>query len=337
MILDAIFKILCAVSALLFVNKLIFDGINKIKSKVRSTGNTWFLLLLDAAYTPIQICILIVGIYRIAHLFEYECIINNIDYVYQVSMLMMMSWFLLRFKKNIEHMLDEQKEYLFTKFDPALVTLCSQIIRITILFCVVGIALYIVGIPFQSLMMLQGAVTIALGVSAQNVLGNGFGGIMILLYKPFEIGDLISSPDKKIEGYVEEIRWDRTKIMNLDRRPLSIPNSMFNQIIIVNASKMRNRHLVQNINLSYKDMNKVDTITAQIQAMLKSHDGIDTKLAASAYLVEIAPQSLRIHVSAFTKTVKSSTFYQVQQDVCIQIAQIIKNNEADIVVVSSAS
>lgn len=335
MILDAIFKILCAMSALLFVNKLIFDGISRVKSKVTSTGNTWFLLILDAAYMPLQFCILIFGIYRIANLFEYQFIMNNIDHGYQVSMLMVMSWFLLRFKQNIEHVLDEEKEYLFTKFDPALVTLFSQIIKVTIIFCVVAIALYIVGIPFQSLMMLQGAVTIALGVSAQNVLGNGFGGIMILLYKPFEIGDLISSPDKKIEGYVEEIRWDRTRIMNLDRRPLSIPNSMFNQIIIVNASKMRNRHLVQNINLSFKDINKIDAITTQIQAMLKSHDGIDTKLAASAHLVEFGAQSLRIHVSAFTKTVKTSVFYQVQQDICIQIAQIIKNNEAEIVLVAN--
>lgn len=335
MILDAIFKILCVMSALLLVNKLIFDGIHRIKSKVTSTGNAWFLLLLDAAYMPMQFCILIFGIYRIAHLFEHQFIMNNIDHGYQVSMLMMMSWFLLRLKKNIEHVLDEQKEYLFTKFDPALVTLFSQITKVIIIFCIGGIALYIMGIPFQSLMMLQGAVTIALGVSAQNILGNGFGGIMILLYKPFEIGDLISSPDKKIEGHVEEIRWDRTRIMNLDRRPLSIPNSMFNQIIIVNASKMRNRHLVQNINLSYKDINKVDAITNQIQAMLKLHEGIDTKLAASVHLVEFASQSLRIHVSAFTKTVKISVFYQIQQDICIQIAQIIKNNEAEIVLISN--
>ena len=50
---------------------------------------------------------------------------------------------------------------------------------------------------------------------------------MVYMDRPFSIGDWISSPDKDIEGTVEQIGWRSTRIRTFDKRPLYVPNAIF--------------------------------------------------------------------------------------------------------------
>ena len=80
---------------------------------------------------------------------------------------------------------------------------------------------------------------IAIGFAAKDLLANFFGALMIFLDRPFSIGDWIRSPDREIEGVVEDIGWRSTKIRTFDKRPLFIPNSAFASLTVENASKMQ--------------------------------------------------------------------------------------------------
>ena len=170
------------------------------------TANSWLLLFFDAAYRPVQLVIWIFGIFTLYEQIHYlhtdNLIFKHIEQLRQAAYSLTFCWFLFRLKSRLQAFIIARQEQYGQMFDPMLLLIVSQISRVVIVGLVGVILLYLLGIPFQSLMMFQGAISIALGFAAQNVLGNGFGGIMILINQPFKVGDLISSPDKKIEGYV---------------------------------------------------------------------------------------------------------------------------------------
>lgn len=338
MIFETLSSKIIFILLLLYCHKLLSMLLSYIKKN--KIVNEWILLGLQAAYMPFQIIIGLSIVIIVLNLFGYnyplQYIITHTDSVYSTTILLLSCWFLLRLRKYIEIFIRSHQDQFFSRIDPALLGMISQLLKIICACCVGGILLYLAGVPFKSLMIFQGAITIAIGIASQNVLGNGFGGLMLLINKPFKIGDLISSPDKKIEGYVQEIRWDSTKIINLDRRLLHVPNSIFTQIIILNLSNIENRHIFQSINLRYQDADKVNEITYDIQYMLQHHKEIDQKQLIRAHWIEFSPRALRIEVQAFTKTIDSVIFYKVQQDVCIKISEIIKKHDAKIAVVLSA-
>ena len=320
----------------LLCNRLLSMILYKIKKY--KVFNEWMTLLLDAAYMPVQSLMWIFGIiavyYQLGHQDTLFFSVKYVDQMQQAACSIAFCWFLFRVKKSLETFIVAQHAKLIGIFDPALIVMLSAISKVTLVGISATIVLYLLGIPLQSLMMFQGAVSIAVGFAAQNVLGNGFGGLMIMINRPFKVGDLISSPDKEIEGYVEEIRWDSTKIMDLDRRPLYIPNSVFTQIIISNSSHMYNRHILQAINLRYEDVDKVQVITQDIQTMLRLRDDIDQDQIVAADWIDFGSQALKIEVTAFTKTTDKVLFRKAQQDVCVQIAHIVKKHGAEIAIIS---
>jgi MscS family membrane protein len=73
---------------------------------------------------------------------------------------------------------------------------------------------------------------------------------MIYLDRPFAVGDWIRSPDRDIEGTVEDIGWRLTRIRTFDSRPLYVPNSAFTSIAVENPSRMEHRRIYETIGSS---------------------------------------------------------------------------------------
>jgi len=300
--------------------------------------NDWIFLCIDAAYMPLQFLLWIFGFFSIYYqLSRYDTlylVIKNMDKIQNIAFTIPFCWFLFRLKQRVEVcILAKYNQYIYG-YDPVLIAGLSKLVTILIAGFSCAIVLYFLGVPLQSFIVFQGAVSIALGLAAQNILGNGFGGFMILINRQFKVGDLICSPDKKVEGFVQEIRWYSTQIMTLDRKVLYVPNSIFTHIIIINSSHIYNRYIRQFINIQFQDVDKINAITDDIQAMLKAHESIDQNQLIVAHWIEFGSHGLRIEVSAFTKTIDPVLFRKIQQDICLKIAQIIKERGVEILSLS---
>lgn len=68
------------------------------------------------------------------------------------------------------------------------------------------------------------------------------------------MGDRIRSPDREVEGTVEEIGWRVTRIRTFDQRPLYVPNSAFASLTVENPSRMSNRRIHGVIGVGYDDV-----------------------------------------------------------------------------------
>jgi len=86
-----------------------------------------------------------------------------------------------------------------------------------------------------------GVITLALGLAAQDAVGNFVNGMMIATFHPFKIGDLIKVTDYNITGYVVDISLRHTIIKTFENTEIIIPNSIMNKAILENVSSVDNR------------------------------------------------------------------------------------------------
>ena len=202
---------------------------------------------------------------------------------------------------------------------------CQLLVSITVLASIAKM----LGYSFSTVLAFGGVGGIVLGFAAREWLANFFGGLMLMLDKPFTEGDWIRSPDRSIEGHVEQIGWRLTRIRTFDRRPLYVPNSLFTGIVVENPSRMRNRRMVENFGLRYEDMEKLPFILNRILDLVKENPDIDVNEPMYACFIRYDDSSLLCQVRVHITRTDRVGFLQVQQWVLLTIAGVVAEQGAE--------
>ncbi len=295
--------------------------------------NEWLKGLLRAVYGPSAWIIIIygfisAGIIVLTHLSLSTKSLITLQSLFLISAATIL---LFRWKTHLESLL--KKRFIRKgriKSDQILFSAVGKIASITIIAFTGLMFLDILGVPLQALLAFGGVSGIAVSWAAKDIVANFFGGFMLYINRPFVIGDWIYSPNKNFEGVVEDIGWYMTKIRTFERRPMYIPNALITDAIVENPGQMYNRRIKQTIGLRYDDVAKVQPITHNIDAMLHQHTDIDQNQTIMVHFVEFGPYSLNIEVYCFTKTTNWAEYRDIQQDVFLKIAQIVKADGASI-------
>jgi len=302
------------------------------------TTNAWDDALFDAAQVPLSWFILIMGLlwaieisdgYVDTVMFSAE----NIDVFRQLTFIVLIALFTIRFITRAETRLLESppKDADGTEsvLDATTVHALAKLLRLSAVISAVLIAMPTLGIEITALLAFGGVGGIAVGFAAKDLLANFFGGLMIYLDRPFALGDWIRSPDREIEGTVETIGWRLTVVRTFDKRPLYIPNSVFNTLSLENPSRMSNRRIKENIGIRYGDSDKMEAIVNDVKQMLKSHDEIDQKQTLIVNFLSYGTSSLDFFIYTFTKTTNWIRFHEIKQDVLLKIVEIVHSHGAD--------
>lgn len=205
----------------------------------------------------------------------------------------------------------------------------TRVLKIAIFIAIVLLFGEHFGMSLSGLMTFGGIGGIAIGFASKDVLSNFFSGVMLYFDRPFNIGDWIKSPDRKIEGVVVEVGWRITKIMTFENRPLYIPNSLFSSISVENPGRMTNRRIETQIGLRYEDADKIAAVVTDIRTMLQNNPKIDTTQTLLVYFDAFADSSLNIMIYCFTKTVKWAEWLEAQQEVYLKMIEIVHQHGAD--------
>lgn len=259
---------------------------------------------------------------------ESPMLFSYLPYVRKVGALIFSTWFLIRFIKTLEDNYLARAKKRHKKVDKTLVHAVSQLVTISIMITVILIGMQVFGVPISGLLAFGGIGGAGVAFASKDLLANFFGGIILYLDRPFKVGDLIRSSDRKIEGTVELIDWRLTRLRTLEKRSLYVPNGIFLTIPVENASRMTNRCIKTHIGVRYDDAQKIRQITLAIKTMLTEHEEIDKELPIVVNFTEFAASSLNILVHTFTKTIDRVQFQEIQQDVFLKIIEIIDAHEA---------
>lgn len=130
---------------------------------------------------------------------------------------------------------------------PFLKTLTSVLLKVMLVISVMGM----VGIQMTSFIVVLGAAGLAVGFALQGTLQNFAGGVMILLFKPYEVGHFIEA--QGFMGTVQEIQIFHTVLLSPDNRKIIIPNSPLATGSITNFSAMPTRRIDFSFGIGYGD------------------------------------------------------------------------------------
>ncbi len=238
------------------------------------------------------------------------------------------TWFLLRWKKFARKnlMLSGTNHFMFQKNK---VDVIDKLATVVILFFSILFILELADRSLTTLIAFGGVGGLAIAFASQEVISNFFGGLMIYMNHPFSVGDWIVIPDKNIEGHVEEIGWYMTRVRTFEKRPIYIPNAIFNKSVVVNPTRMSHRRIKETVGLRYEDMKKAKSIAADIYKYLSLNPNIDQNEKNQVNVDNFGDFSVDINVVAFTLDTDGQKYADIKQDVLLNIADIVAKHGAD--------
>ena len=305
----------------------------KILPKLERKEHFWQTAFMRALHAPLQPLIWFLGITYAAGIAAARggdfpfC--DFIDPARTVGSAIFVVWFFVRLIREVEaNLLAPGKRKM--RFDETSVKAIGQLLRISIIITTSLMVLQTIGVPVSGVIAFGGIGAAAVGFAAKDLLANFFGGFIIFLDRPFAIGDWVRSPDRNIEGVVEDIGWRLTRLRTFDKRPLYVPNGVFSSISIENPSRMRNRRIKTFVGLRYDDAAKLPVILEDMREMLKNHPEIDTTQFLMVNFVNFGDSSLDIMIYTFTKTTNWVHFQNVQEDVFLKVLDIVAKHGAEL-------
>lgn len=306
--------------------------LEKLLVKLENTRTYWDDVLLDAARHPITVLIWIIGLSFAAEIVSNEnaaVIFEAIDPLRDVGVIFTLIWFLIRFIERTEKSIVLEKESQGEEVDRTTADAIAKLLRISVIITGLLVILQTLGYSISGVLAFGGIGGIAIGFAAKDLLANFFGGLMIYLDRPFNVGDWVRSPDREIEGTVENIGWRLTLISTFDKRPLYVPNSIFSNIAVENPSRMTHRRIKETIGIRYDDASKMGIIIADVKKMLQTHADIDSQQTLIVNFNKFSPSALDFFIYTFTKTTNWIRFHEVKQDVLLRVIKIVESHGAE--------
>ena len=155
------------------------------------------------------------------------------------------------------------------------------------------------GVQTTSFITILGSAGVAIGLSLQGSLSNFAGGVLILLLKPFVVGDYIIEDTNGKEGTVKEIQIFYTKLSTIDNKTIVIPNGMLTNNSITNATAKDERQLDLRVGISYNaDIKKAKSV---IEKLLSEDASILKEEQMNVFVNDLADSAVVLGIRAWVK------------------------------------
>ncbi|MBP1562583.1 MAG: mechanosensitive ion channel [Oscillospiraceae bacterium] len=207
-----------------------------------------------------------------------------------------------------------------TKLDLTVVKFTTQVTKILLYVLLLTVVLSMVGIPATSIITVIGTAGVAIGLALQNSLSNVAGGFLLMITKPFKIGDYIIS--NGVEGTVSQISILHTRLDSVTNQAIFIPNGLAVNAVVVNNSQNAERRVDLDFSISYKD--DFELARQTITDIIKAHDKVNQKQEIFVRMSDHGESAIIITSRCWCK---SADYWQVHFDLIEQVrAAFIEKN-----------
>lgn len=209
-----------------------------------------------------------------------------------VAIIVIGFWLVKRIKKIMA------KFFIKKDFDPSLETFLMSLTSIALRILVIITALSQLGIEMTSFVALLGAAGLAIGMAFSGTLSNLAGGVMILFFKPYKVGDYIEAQGEI--GHVKELQIFNTILITLDNKTVIIPNGPLANGNMTNYSTQINRRVDFVVGIAYGD--SYDTAKETLLKFVKEDPRIMDEEDNFIGLGELADSSVNLTLRVWCKT-----------------------------------
>ena len=229
-----------------------------------------------------------------------------IDYspklVAAVLMLVLGIW-LIKIVNKLAH-----KMMVKRAFEPTLINFSLDILYWGLRFILFIAVISKLGVESSSFVAILGAAGLAIGLSLQGSLSNFAGGVLIILFKPFKLGDTIEAQGNI--GTVIDIQIFTTKLITANNQVISIPNGILSNGVIINYSERGTRRTDLTLGISYEtNIKKAKEIITEI---IDQNPKILKEPAPAIVVKELTDSGIKIAIRVWSH---NEDFFEVSSDI----------------------
>lgn len=182
--------------------------------------------------------------------------------------------------------------------DTSLRTFARNALAVIFSVILVLVVVQTLGVNVTSLIAVASAATLAIGMALSGTAQNFAGGVMILLMKPYRVGDFITAQGQS--GTVHEIKLFSTVVKTGDNRTIYIPNNSIATAIVDNASTATQRRVDWSVSIAYGD--DVEAARRTLLEILEADDRVLRDPAAVVRVASLAESAVSLTVRAWVRT-----------------------------------
>ena len=182
--------------------------------------------------------------------------------------------------------------------DKTLQTFVCNLERMLLMVIVIIAAIGQLGIQTTSFIAIFGAAGLAVGLALQGSLSNFAAGVLIVLFRPYKVGDFIEGAG--ISGVVEQVQILTTVLKTGDNKQIIVPNGQIMNSIITNYSANDQRRVDMVVGVSYDD--DLDKVRSTLQELVAAEDRILDEPACTIAVSALADSSVNFVVRPWVKT-----------------------------------
>ena len=252
-------------------------------------------LLLKAALWPIRLLLLAIAIYATQEILKLPATTDQvIEMVTNIVGTLVVVVFLYQMLDVVEYELTKFVRREDNEFDMNFVQMVRIVSKVlVVLFGSIYLLKAATGKPMTTLLAGIGIGGLAVALAAQDTLKNLFGSFMIMVDKPFKVGDRVVA--EGVDGFVEEIGFRSTRLRTFPGHLVSIPNEKMASVSIENIGRRPSIRRYTNITITYDTpVEKVERAVSIIKEILKDHEGMHQDYPPRVYFNEFNDASLNI-------------------------------------------
>lgn len=302
-------------------SKYVFVILLKISKKAPTNILTHVFLSFEK---PLQWFFTIIGVYLAADYFPHfnensafflKCI--------RALIIFLIGWGCFNLSSTSSLILTRANKQFNMEIDEILIPFLSKVIRVIVAAIFLTMILQIFGYEISGFVAGLGIGGLAISLAAKEALANLIGGIVIIMEKPFSIGDWILTPS--VEGIVETITFRSTKVRTNDQALVTVPNSTLANENITNFSLMGKRQIKFDLKLAYDTpKEKIKKVADKIDSYLREHPGVHQETIFVKF-DQFAENGYNIFVYFFTKTTVLEEYLDVKEEINYKILDIIES------------
>ncbi len=317
-------SLLFVLGAAVIVKLLSLLGRKVILPFIKQTDNKWDNAFYYALSAPIKFAIILLGIWIALHRLVYpDNVVRIVDNAYRILIVLDATWFFVRLAGGF------MQHYPMTNNEARrMMPVIRRVVFAALWSVGIVMALSNIGINISALLGTLGIGGIAFALAAQDTVKNVFGALTIFTDKPFAIGDTIRIDN--FEGTVVDVGARSTRILNYDKRIITLPNHRVAEASIINISSEPMRRTTVNIGIdpgvTARQMSRALEMLRDIPILVNglSEKPADTSVNFSAY----TESALIITCYFFIK--KEADILKVTSDMNISILAILNKVKVEL-------
>lgn len=253
---------------------------------------------------------------------------------YKIAAILIICWAIVNYLSENLHLFLHLSGDRNDSINITAIKFINNILKILIIAFAVVMIISEFGYNINGLITGLGVGGLAVSLAAQDAVSNMISGFIIVLEKPFIVGEFIQT--KSIMGTVEEVSMRSTKIRTIEDTLVTLPNNTLTADAIINISRMSKRLINFDIALTYSTSNELmEKCQSEIKDYLKNNEMI-LEYPLRVEFSKLDDSSLNLNIYCYTSETDIHRFQTVLSDINYEVKKIVEANGAEFAFPSSS-